>query len=91
MEPLVATTSSVGIVKNAPHPNAAKLFIEFILSDEGQQVLSDAFYLPARTNINAKVPELKPAQGGFKVTNISPNDAAEGLDKWIAIYNELFR
>ena len=91
MEPIVATTSSIGIIKNAPHPNAAKLFIDFVLSDEGQQVLSDAFYLPAKPSIKAKVPELKPAQGGFKVTSISPNDVTKGLDKWIAIYNELFR
>jgi ABC-type Fe3+ transport system substrate-binding protein len=91
MEPLVATTSSMGIVKNAPHMNAAKLFIEFVLSDEGQQVLSDAFYLPAKPSIKAKVPTLKPAEGNFKVTDISPNDAAKDLDKWIAIYNELFR
>lgn len=91
MEPLVATTSSMGIVKNAPHPNAAKLFMEFVLSDEGQQVLSDAFYLPAKPSIKAKVAELKPTQGDFKVISISPNDAAKDLDKWIAIYNELFR
>jgi ABC-type Fe3+ transport system substrate-binding protein len=91
MEPLVATTSSIGIVKNAPHPNAARLFVDFMLSEEGQQVLSDAFYLPARPGAKAKVPELMPAVGNFKVTNIGPTKVAEGLDKWIAIYNELFR
>lgn len=91
MEPLVATSSNIGIVKNAPHPNAAKLFVEFVLSEEGQKVLAEAFYLPARPGVQAKVPELKPEVGDFEVTNIGPAAIAEGLDKWIAIYNDVFR
>ena len=91
MEPVVATTSSIGIVKNAPHPNAAKLFVEFVLSDEGQKVLAEAFYLPARPGVEAKVPELQPDVGNFEVTSIGPAKVAESLEKWTAIYNELFR
>ncbi len=37
--PLVV--SPVAIAKNAPHPNAAKLFTEFIFSKESQQLLAD--------------------------------------------------
>jgi iron(III) transport system substrate-binding protein len=37
MEPVMGIfkTSFLGIANNAPHPNAAKLFIKFILSEEG--------------------------------------------------------
>jgi ABC-type Fe3+ transport system substrate-binding protein len=31
--------SPVAIAKDAPHPNAAKLFTEFIFSKESQQLL----------------------------------------------------
>ena len=31
------------MIKNAPHPNAAKVFINWILSKEGQQVYGKAF------------------------------------------------
>jgi len=91
MEPLVATTSAIGILKNAPHPNAAKLFVEFVLSEEGQKVLAEAFYLPAHPDVPAKVPELKPEGGDFTITSVSPATHAEGLNKWISIYNDLFR
>lgn len=37
--PLVV--SPVAIAKNAPHPNAAKLFVEFVFSKESQQLLAD--------------------------------------------------
>jgi ABC-type Fe3+ transport system substrate-binding protein len=29
----------VGINKSAPHPNAAKLFVDFVLSQEGQELI----------------------------------------------------
>jgi ABC-type Fe3+ transport system substrate-binding protein len=29
----------VGVNKSAPHPNAAKLFVDFVLSQEGQELI----------------------------------------------------
>jgi iron(III) transport system substrate-binding protein len=41
--PLVAGGS--GVMKDAPHPNAARLFISFLFSREGQQLLVDKGHL----------------------------------------------
>jgi iron(III) transport system substrate-binding protein len=38
------TLAPVGIVAGAPHPNAARLFIDFILSQEGQKLLDTDLY-----------------------------------------------
>ena len=38
--PLVG--GSAGVMKDAPHPNAARLFISFVFSRDGQQLMSDA-------------------------------------------------
>ncbi|MGH7156281.1 MAG: ABC transporter substrate-binding protein, partial [Acetobacteraceae bacterium] len=38
------TTVPAGILVGAPHPNAAKLFIDFILSKEGQELLDTKLY-----------------------------------------------
>jgi iron(III) transport system substrate-binding protein len=38
------TLAPVGIIAGAPHPNAAKLFIDFILSQEGQRLLDTELY-----------------------------------------------
>lgn len=49
----------VGILaKNAPHPNTAKLFIDYILSKEGQTKVRDEGRVPARSDVAAKPPEL---------------------------------
>ncbi|KAA3630354.1 MAG: extracellular solute-binding protein [Proteobacteria bacterium] len=51
--------ANVGIIKNAPHPNAAAAFIDYLLSDEGQEILFDKKIqrLPVKPAIYAKAPE----------------------------------
>ena len=45
---------SIGLVKGAPHPLEAKLFIDFVGSIEGQELAArQAFRLPARTDLPA--------------------------------------
>ncbi len=50
--------ANVGIIKNAPHPEAAAAFIDFLLSDEGQEILFDPKIqrLPVKPAIYAKAP-----------------------------------
>ena len=45
------------LLKNAPHPNAAKLWIEWSLSEEGQTLLATQGYAVVRKGIKAKEPE----------------------------------
>jgi iron(III) transport system substrate-binding protein len=39
LDPVVSAAALVGINKLSPHPNAAKLFIDFVLSREGQELI----------------------------------------------------
>lgn len=91
MEPLLQSMSLVSIVKDSPHPNAARLLVEFMLSDEGQQVMADNDYLPASPAVPAKVPGNKPDAGHFKVNVVSPDMARDDNAKWTEIYKEIFR
>jgi iron(III) transport system substrate-binding protein len=45
------------LLMNAPHPNAAKLWIEWSLSEEGQSLLAAQGYAVVRKGIKAKEPE----------------------------------
>ena len=91
LEPLVGLFSLMGILKDAPHPNAARLFVAYALSAEGQKIFAANDYLPANPAVAARVPALKPEAGGFRVHTISPGQARDGLAKWIAIHQEIFR
>lgn len=91
MEPLIELLSLVSIVKDAPHPNAARLLVEFILSEEGQKIMAANDYLPASPAVEAREPTLKPKAGNFQVNLISPDLARTDLAKWTQIYQDLFR
>jgi putative spermidine/putrescine transport system substrate-binding protein len=47
----VSSGHAVIIAKNAPHPYTARLFLEFLLSDVGQQLYAEAFVLPIREDV----------------------------------------
>jgi iron(III) transport system substrate-binding protein len=91
MEPLSQSLSLISLLKDAPHPNAARLLVEFVLSDEGQKIMADNDYLPASPRVAAKIPENKPDAGGFRVNAVSPDMTRDELPKWVALYHELFR
>ncbi len=51
--PTLATLSAVGVTRNAPHPGAARLLVDFYLSQEGQQALVKAGKIPLRRGVKS--------------------------------------
>jgi ABC-type Fe3+ transport system substrate-binding protein len=90
MEPATGTLSVIGIQKNAPHPNAAKLLVDFIISKEGQQIYRDADYLTADPAVPALDPSLKPEEGHFRVRFFPPETIESNLPRWKQIFDDLF-
>lgn len=58
VEPVLIHPIGNLINKNAPHPNAARLFTDFVLSKEGQEKLRDEGRIPARSDVALDPPEL---------------------------------
>ena len=91
LEPVPVAFDSLGIMKDAPHPNAARLLVEFLLSEEGQTVLKDADYLPANAKIPAMKAGLRPQDGGFTATWMRPDVVDPQMANWQRITKDLFR
>jgi iron(III) transport system substrate-binding protein len=51
LDPVVSAAGLVGINKLAPHANAAKLFIDFVLSKEGQELIVKTDRSSVRTDV----------------------------------------
>lgn len=83
--------STVGVTKDAPHPNAARLLFEFLTSEEGQKIFQKANYLPVDPKIAASEPSLKPENGGFKAVVYNPAEVDEKLVGWRKVTDHLFR
>ena len=91
LEPVPAYSGINLLAKQAPHPHAALLFLDFVLAEDGgQQVLREVDYLPSHPRVEAKVPALKPEHGGFKANFISPERAFEKDREWTHVYEQLF-
>ena len=79
LPPGLARFLGTGVMRRAPHPHAAVLFLDFMLS-EAQQLLLDRDFTPT----NMKV---KPLDVPFKV--IDPARVLDQGDKWQKLYNEI--
>jgi iron(III) transport system substrate-binding protein len=51
IEPAIAIPNGVGVSRKAPHPHAALLFYEYMLSEEAQQVLAKIGYVTSQKKI----------------------------------------
>jgi iron(III) transport system substrate-binding protein len=76
-DPTPASTGShVGITKAAPHPHAAALFVDFVLSEEGSKIVAASGRLPTRKGAKALYEELSNLEEkGVKVVVTLPEDA----------------
>jgi iron(III) transport system substrate-binding protein len=54
-EPVITYIHPIALAKFAPHPNAGKLLMSFILSPEGQKMLRDQGRIPGHREIDPKV------------------------------------
>ena len=80
VEPLVGRPQALGVAKNAPHPHAALLFQDFILTD-GQRMLAEREAVP--TN-----PKVKAAPDGLIFVDL-PRFMDEGA-KWTRLFRDTF-
>jgi iron(III) transport system substrate-binding protein len=81
LEPALAFTTSAGILKNAPHPNAARLFYEFMLK-EGQEVMASLDDMPSNTKVSSPLK-------GTRVTFVDPATALKNRQKWEDTFNDV--
>lgn len=91
MSPSLGVLSVASVMKNAPNPNAAKLFLEFLTSEEGQKLYRAADYMPVDPKVPPNDPTLLPEGGKFRVTFFTPEEVEHGMPQWVKLYRELFR
>ncbi|MBI2363494.1 MAG: extracellular solute-binding protein [Deltaproteobacteria bacterium] len=84
IEPAIVALHPISIVEKSPHPNAARLFIDFAISDEGQKIFTQ------RGRESAK-PGLKP-EGYPAHLKLFPSrvQLAEKLEEYTQRYRALF-
>lgn len=82
------TLISQGLVKNAPHPNAAKIWANFQIGPEAQKVLGERGNTPVRTDIPVPYPEL--LFKGKKLLGTTTEDDLKQGAKFRKLAEEIF-
>ena len=83
VEPVVGQSLGIGLARSAPHPHAALLFADFVLSPEGQELFNSLGRPPASLKV-------KTSLGNFDYTMMDPAVELDENDKWERIWNNLF-
>ena len=87
LEPSVTQVNPVMLSAKAPHPNAARLFYDFVLSREGQEMLRGFQRIPVRKDVEPDPPRLF---RGFKIAVEDPEDYKD-FDGSVKQYLEIFK
>ncbi|MBI4528039.1 MAG: extracellular solute-binding protein [Deltaproteobacteria bacterium] len=77
---------SIGLPKNSPHPNAARLFIDFILSREGQSVVRSLNRNPTRGDVEQPVPRASK----IKIFEMNWDRVVKNYSRYVKDFNEIF-
>jgi len=83
LQPAFGRPNAIGVARYAPHPHAALLFADFVLSTEGQEIIHKVGRVPASTAVDSPLNK-------FKYEMIDPAVVLDEADKWQKLWDGLF-
>jgi iron(III) transport system substrate-binding protein len=92
-EGVVLLPQNLFILAKAPHPNSARLWLDFILSEQGQTILAkDEALISGRSGFKSPLPDYAPAIDDLKLIKVdwkatSSAKLKELRDAWVATFN----
>lgn len=81
--PAIARANGVGVATRAPHPNAALLWYEFEIGDEGQRLLLTRDFVPTSRRIETPL-------NRFPLRFVDPKAVLDDAEKWERRFAQIF-
>jgi iron(III) transport system substrate-binding protein len=85
--PIVTTINGVGLSAKASAPNAGKLFIDFILSKKGQEMIRDMRRIPSRSDVKPLAAKMDQSKLRLKLV---PGEVMANIDKYAEEFRKIF-
>jgi iron(III) transport system substrate-binding protein len=86
LNPVFANIHPTGLSAKAPHPNAGKLFIDYMLSKRGQEIIQSLRRIPDRVDTLPDPPRL--VEGITPA--FAPNEVFEEFERYVKVFHEIF-
>jgi iron(III) transport system substrate-binding protein len=83
LKPTFGRPNAIGVTRRAPHPHAALLFSDFMLSLEGQTILKERNRVPSSRAVDTHLNK-------FPFEMIDPVITLDEADRWERLWSELF-
>jgi iron(III) transport system substrate-binding protein len=83
LQPAFGQPSSVGVTRRAPHPHAALLFADFILSREGQEIIKSRNRVPSSRAVDSPL-------NSFDYALVDPVIVLDEWEQWEKRWSALF-
>jgi iron(III) transport system substrate-binding protein len=93
LDPIPSLSDGIQVLKGTRHPNAAMLFVDFILSPQAQRMVQDAEYFPSNPGVEP-LPSLKmivPRNAGVPELMLTTQRLEELTPKAVELYKKHFR
>lgn len=87
IDPVIATTGTSGMVIKAPNPHAALLFLDFLHSKEGQQVVLKGGLSSARNDMGSQEHKFKKV---YIESRYPPEEMEKKFSEWEGLKRRLF-
>jgi iron(III) transport system substrate-binding protein len=82
LSPAIAHGNGFAVIRRAPHPHAALLYYEFMIGNDGQQILADRKSVPTSRKIHAALD-----RSSLKI--IDPVLLVDQGERWAKLYEEI--
>ena len=83
VEPMIARPQGIGIARQAPHPHAALLFADFMLSREAQEMMAAMGRTPVHRGVKTET-------SAMSYVMSDPAVILDENDKWQGLWEKLF-
>jgi iron(III) transport system substrate-binding protein len=83
LKPTFGRPNAIGVARRAPHPYAALLFSDFMLSLEGQTILKERNRVPSSRAVDTQLNK-------FPFEMIDPVITLDEADRWEKLWSDLF-
>lgn len=82
IEPAIARSNAVGVARQAPHPAAALLFYEYLLSEPAQRAFVGMDYVPTNTKVPSPL-------AGVQIQQADPARSLDEADRWTQLFDQI--
>jgi iron(III) transport system substrate-binding protein len=84
IEPAIARANGVAVARQSPHPYAAALFHEYVLSEETQRAMARSGYVPTSRNVESPMKNVT-------IKLIDTESALNAGDKWRSQFEKVIK